>query len=692
MTDGRKTDRSIRANSVLPASTKQFRRLGALKHFYSCLWNDAFLSGIGGDVHLLRVYCALIVENALPHSTAIDCLYSLSTTESADVSTIDIPAQRQDHGSRRTWLALTSVVRLAVYCWKSTQALSEADRRIRPNRLLKRIESLVKAQFKMSVANIGLQNQLYYRDIHSLGIVMAIRHGTEPYMISALSGKVRPISQSLDDPYLITGVSQEPLSHFLMQHDGFSLRSEALRSSESANTDLLETVPTQWIADGKSLLRELCDELKRSIERHVDTPRKSSIANQILDKYADRATMLGPPDSAVALAIEYARLRFVDNPTITAGSLRDYLDRAVISGLLDSEHSYSLADWDPDDFVENLEDRLSSPRLSRRSKQIILDAYQPLLKFLSAELKLPPISISGAKQEFVGGSGQWRLISPHAIDKLIDSLYYDSRRALRQAAIVIALGYYCGLRGAEIKRLTLADVVFNDRLPDVDIELLRGKSRNARRRISLSKMAPDHTVELIRDAWSNRRSEFPKIRKLSGIALLGAENDTDGYQYGSLTRLTREVLKRAFGESANVHLLRHCFCSNLFLRWYALRNPDVLMKLRDRSHPLFQPLLQERLNAYFNCNPLGDGDVRPYDLVSLIKITGHASPETLFQYYIHSFSLVQAHAMSKIDSPMKNKRLDDRVIARLVPRMKSSASRARLKSRTIDGISSVVLH
>ena len=684
--------RSIRTDSILPATTAQFSRLNALNYLYWWLWNDALLSGQGGDVHLLRVYCALVIDSALPHNAAIDCLFRLYSTTSTDIAETDIPAQRHDYSSRRTWISFSPVARLALYCWKATQVHKQADRDVRPNRMLKRIESRIKEQFNSSVSTAGLQKQLYYRDIRSLGIVVAVRNGAEPYMISALNGKVRPISQSLDDPYLLTGVSEEPLGHFLMQSDEFSLRTEALRSCRAEDDDLHDAIPTQWTADSKKLLRDLCDELKQSVKKRADTPRKRTIAIQILAKYAERATLLGPVDSALALAIKYARVRFVDNPTITAGTLRNYMDRSVISGLLDSELSYSLADWDPDDFIENLEERLSSPRLSRRSKQLILIAYKPLLKFLASELKIPPVSISGAKQEFVSGGGQWRLISPHAIDKVIYRLSGDKRRALQQAAIVIALGYYCGLRGSEIRRLTIADVVFNDRLPDVDIELLRGKSDNARRRVSLSKMAPDRISELIRDFWVERRSEFPNIKRLSRIALLGAAKDSDGYQYASLTRLAREVLKHAFGESANVHLLRHCFCSNFFLRWYALRNPEVLTKLRDRSHPLFQPALQAKLKDYFDRNPLGDGNVRPYDLVSLIKITGHASPETLFQYYIHSFSLVQSHEVNRLRTPIAKKRLNDRAIGALVPRMKSSASRAKLKSRTIDGISSTLLH
>jgi len=88
--------------------------------------------------------------------------------------------------------------------------------------------------------------------------------------------------------------------------------------------------------------------------------------------------------------------------------------------------------------------------------------------------------------------------------------------------------------------------------------------------------------------------------------------------------------------------------------------------------------------------PFEDGDIRPYDLVSMIKLTGHASPETLFQYYIHSFSVVQAHAVSRMKTIGFDQPLPDVTISKLVPRMKSSASRAKLNTRTLEGIYSAV--
>jgi integrase len=350
-----------------------------------------------------------------------------------------------------------------------------------------------------------------------------------------------------------------------------------------------------------------------------------------------------------------------------------------------------MTDWDSDDLIECLEDRLSEPRLSKRSKGLILTAYVPFLRFLTAKLGLSPVSVKGIRIDYVTGAGQWALISPHAIDKVIRQLRRDADRRLRQAGLVLSLGYYGGLRTGDIKNLTLDDIVFNDRLPDLDIEICRGKSRNARRRLSFHALAPDHIQSLIRESWVDRLSEFPNRTILSKIPLLGPESRIESYEFASIARLARYVLKQAFGDDANIHTLRHCFCSNLVIRWYSLRHPDILQDLRDASHDIYQPELQDQLDRFFSVMPYEDGEIRPYDLISMIKLTGHASPETLFQYYVHTFGVIQSHAMRSCHSLIENIEVQASDIALLLPRMRSSKSRANIANKTLGGLADYLL-
>ncbi len=679
--------RGIRQTSMLPATSRKYAQVENLRVWNNWLWHEAPLCEV--NLELLRTYTSLIVDSAFSHPAALDCLVAVSRSTSMTTKSVAISAQRHNYSNRHTILGFSEKTELAMYCWRDSKQYRHCIA-IKPKRLMRQIENLLKSQFRDSMVVSKIEESLSYQDIRRLGPILALHAGADPYLMSAISGNIRPVSQAVDDPYQLTGISQESLNHLMLQSDVLSLRSEKIRGESSSATTDPEEIPASWVAESRKLLRNLCSDLGNAINGHADTPNKKRIAEAIFADYANRAALLGPVDSAVRVAIRYSRERFINDASISANTLRQYLDRSVISGLLDNENAFSLAEWDPDDFIENIEDRISSQKLMRRSKQAILAAYKPLVEFLVSELSLPPVSFAGLKQEYVGGAGQWRLISPHAIDALVLKLATSENREMRLCAVVIALGFYTGLRASEIRRLTLADIVFDDVLPNFDIECLRGKSTNSRRRIPFDKMAPTHIIDLVRDCWSNRKLECPRFTKLSAVALLGPEQSFDGYQYDSLVRLTRNVLKAAFGESVNVHLLRHCFCSYLFIRWYALRHPDLLNNLRDRSHLLFQPDLQSRLNTYFNCMPLEDGEIRPYDFISMIKLTGHASPETLFQYYVHSFSVVQFHAVAQMDKSVLQDRLSDSVIARLVPKLKSSASRMKLASRTIGGIYSAI--
>lgn len=683
--------RPIRLDSLLPASCEDFRTLGQLQEWYSWLWYDASLQYPDGDFDLLRAYSSLLIDSGIPHLAAIDCLVAISRADSRQVSSIRIPAQRHRYDARETEVGFNPNTCLALHCYLGNHRRDKADSDTRPNRLVSRITENIRKQFAASAVQSTLASLLNFDDLKRLGCLLALHFGSEPYLISALSNAIRPISQGTDDPYPLTDISQESLGHVIMQHDGLNLRRQSITEETAIESTEKYETPSDWVAASKNLLRDLCEELNSSINGHVNTPRKQAVANGVFDNYEQLAARLGPKDSAVMLAVKYARQYFVKKASITAGTLRQYLDRSVINGLLDNENSYSLGDWDADDFVENVEDRISSTRLQGRSRQLILSAYQPLLNYLSAELKIPRIGLNGFAQEYIGGAGQWRLIGPHAIDKVIFLLSRSENRCYRQCAIVISIAYYCGLRASEIRRLTLSDIVFDDVLPNTDIECLRGKTPNARRRIPIDKMAPENIINLVKNSWHERRSEFSAGHQLSAIHYLGPQRVTDGFQYDSLVMLTRQLLKAAFGQSATVHLLRHCYCSNLFVRWYALRHPDVLDNIRDRSHSLFQPRLQSQLNSYFDCLPFDDGDVRPYDLVSMIKLTGHASPETLLRYYVHSFSIIQIHAARLMRTQGFERPLPDATIARLIPGMKSSASRAKLRTRTLDGIISTIL-
>ena len=689
-----KKARTLRSDLRLPARCKDFSSLDVFNHWYVNLWQ---MSGIPAEIDspgLLRTYVSMVTDGGLPPTAAIDCICAYWRNPGSGNDSISISAQRFVEDGRRSTISFNRMTSLAIDSWRNN---SEWRRAItyqmapRPTRLAKLVTAKLKKSFRSTIRCEPEYSVLRFSDIVTLGHVIAQSQGIEPYLISALAGKTRP-TDYIDGTYGLSNVSREAFSHMPIKSAGLTLRSVHPRAAtEPRDAESELDIPPTWIADAKALLRDLCRELDDSISQHVNTQGKQRKARRIFSNFRIQAQSFSPDDSILCLAIKYAERRFVDGGKIKANTLRAYLDRAVICGFLNSEESYHMTDWDSDDLVESLEDRLSEPRLSKRSKGLILTAYAPLLRFLTAELGVSPVSIKGIRIDYVTGAGRWQLVSPHAIDKVISRLSRDPDRRLRQAGLVVALGYYGGLRTGDIKNLTLADVVFNDRLCDLDIEICRGKSRNTRRRLPFHALAPSHIQSQIREFSVDRLSEFPNRKILSKIPLLGPESCIESYDFASIARLARFVLKQAFGADTNIHTLRHCFCSNLMIRWYSIRHPDMLQDLRDASHEIYQPGLQDQLDRFFSVMPQEDGEIRPHDLISMIKLTGHANPETLFQYYVHTFGVIQSHAMRSCHSLIENIEVRASDIALLLPRMKSSKSRTNIANKTLGGLADYLL-
>ena len=268
-------------------------------------------------------------------------------------------------------------------------------------------------------------------------------------------------------------------------------------------------------------------------------------------------------------------------------------------------------------------------------------------------------------------AGQWQLIAPGAVDAVLRRLVEQGDWLSRQVAVAVALGYYGGLRISEVRKLKVCSILYSQKLAKLDIEILSGKSASARRRLPYESLAPVWVQEMLM-GYVEERTSSRETANLREVALLGPRGKPRCYTQGSFSRPVVSRLKEAFGDDVTFHTLRHCFCSNLLIRWYGLRHADLVDNLRVAGHELFQPALQASLRRYFECFPADDGDTRPYDLISLIKLSGHASPVTLFRYYIHSSYILQEHSVRMADERYPPACPTDRTLTVLLPNMRSS--------------------
>jgi len=79
-------------------------------------------------------------------------------------------------------------------------------------------------------------------------------------------------------------------------------------------------------------------------------------------------------------------------------------------------------------------------------------------------------------------------------------------------------------------------------------------------------------------------------------------------------------------------------------------------------------------------------------LVRFAKLIGHLGPRTLFSTYIHSYHIVQQHAMERMSAIYGARKLNGKTIAAIVPKMKSSASQTKLPDKSINGIHAYVFY
>lgn len=667
------TTQAIRQHTFLPLSIEQHAKVDPLLAWYRSLWTAAPESRMEKiAVDQLRLYAAMVIDNGFPKKFALSAIANFSerTNQENELVVPMYPRARKP----------ATVVTLAEV---PAQAARILRTRLKETKIVslytskKKVERALRGAFARFKPKLENNETLRFHDIAKLGPYLAVLAGVPPYQISVLSQSIRPIGQNPDNAnYPLGDVTKEHLSHFLRTGLDAGSKPKRVKMPEDQLSLVFEPTP-QWTAEGRTLLRDLCKELRTVSDKKLSTKKQKANAQQILDSALEKALTFTPADSIVCLAIKWAGHLLIEKGSVNPGTVGTYFDRAVTNGLMASEESFSLSDWEPDDFHESLDERQSEKRFSTKHKELIRIAYSQCVNFITRELHIPAVSFNNLDKGIALSNARWALISPLAFDRAIQSLWDQNTREGESAAVTLALGYYCGLRIGEVRRLTLDNIVFNDRLPQLDVEILRGKSAYARRRLPVADLAPPFVVELVKTFARERRMEIKSNRKLSTLCLFGKEGDDRMYTYSSFSHFALQTVQSLFGEGATFHMLRHNFCSFLFLRWHAMHHEDFNHGLRSRSHHIFQPELQGKLRAYFQASIVEDGEHTPYDLISIIKLTGHSSPAVMFQYYVHSFSEVQAHTASQLSSWVGELELNGKQIARLLPKIASSATRVK---------------
>jgi len=304
-------------------------------------------------------------------------------------------------------------------------------------------------------------------------------------------------------------------------------------------------------------------------------------------------------------------------------------------------------------------------------------------------MPLAGFRINFIASEWIGSSNRMDVIGLSRFDAFIRVLLEGKRRDLEIIATTSILAFYGSLRAGETTMLSLNDVLIDN--GEIYIEVNRGKTPAAKRRVPLHVFAPSDLCEIVAAYYEKRIKEFgenPFLRRkliLQNVPLFGPAGSKKRYTRKSLIDVTIAELKNLMGPNFVYHSLRHSWASWTLVRWYANRYKDFVDLLAEKHHRIFESACQAKFRSYFT-----DRDIIPeYNESDLVKISmacGHLGQETYFSTYLHTFDSIQLHASIRASNLYGERELNGKTIAAIVPKMKTRHSQARIKDKSINGI------
>jgi len=426
--------------------------------------------------------------------------------------------------------------------------------------------------------------------------------------------------------------------------------------------------PSDWGAWARNTLRAFllavetrCCNLKNGRIK----PSANKTLSDILGLYLDQADQGAPSQrSVVHLGLHWLALR-LGKREITMSSARTYLWRIFQPRLLDMTESVDMASWDEETIDELTTYLMHNPRWSAKTQKDFLETWMQFLRFCAQEDVgvLSSDDINPNTEDPTNGvlRGRRIIITPYQFDHVLNALSQDTEltdeEKLQHKAILI-LGFYGGLRSAEVLKLTLADAVST--LNEFFFNIRHTKTRAGRRAIPMHRILPFmDSLEPLREWVVKRHKEAThqyKSVSLDSLPLFGPLIQNRKPQWEEVIKPAIDFLRQNLRIAIDFHGLRHSAASWLVLRSYAAYHPDICTMLRHGNHPCFQEPSQARLRQLFEVYEPSTSDGKEKILVHIAKILGHANLRSLMLTYGHTLGPIQSHALnaaSTIDTHAK---------------------------------------
>lgn len=698
--------------SILSESSVEFSWLDGVNLMQDVFWSKwLVISSSNKDEYYESLIFAIAFSLALDvtlHSIQItNILAQLRWEDILDNGcSLKVKVHPNDRLSRYSIINLPTATRLllhGLFKFKNKHANNDpflfSNLDLKLNRKKEKINNILRTKYKHLFALVkneqpNLPLPPTWTNFTRVAYIIQFDRGLEPFIITAYKQYPLPVSHPLESSLRLYGKQyNHHTSPMMLSPNSNKLTLKPSLESIKMNAQKRTINTDDWCGKSKTILRRLVIDLKRIAKKKIATNNQVQQAQHFIAIAINDADKIATNNkSALHLALCWINDYITCKRSISASTVSDYFQRAFYCGLLTFADSDDLTQWDLEDHEFAIEACLSKPNLSPSSKQSVFNALKSVYRYALQNGYAKNVNISFVADEWIGSSTRIEMIGLHRFDTFVHSMINTNDRRNIIIAVTSILAFYGGLRAGETSNLTLNDIIPLD--GELYIEINSGKSAAARRRIPLHLFAPEFMCKIIEDYTMNRLDEFRKYKShgkqpiLREIPLFGAVKLRKKYTRKSLIDVTIHELKCHFGSDFVYHSLRHSFASWLLIRWYAGRYDGFLddLKLEERDHSIFKTDAQHKLNSFFSDELEKIPDHNASDLVKFSKVIGHSGQTTMFSTYIHSFDVIQCHAMSRMSAIQGSKKLNGETIAALVYKMKDRHNHTKLPRRTINDI------
>lgn len=474
-----------------------------------------------------------------------------------------------------------------------------------------------------------------------------------------------PLFRSMDSR------SPATVRHFDFHIDRNHFNDEAMEDSGPSGP-----VPSNWSERSCACLNDLTSRLSKLTRRSLTKPAYRDRALKLIENAKTQANLLtSSPRSALHLALDWATHQIQTARSQTASTLTTYFGQVFTTGLLLHTDAVFFDKLSPSRHVDILEAALNRSNIEATHQLNIFTTWKRVYRFATSTLYCAH-DMAAKLQDIFYASRRPFLITPQAFDTMFLELWSKGSWEYRTLAVLVALAYYGGLRTGEATELTTRDAI--DGGSHLDIYVPGIKSVSARRMVPFGHLAPQFITECVIEYFRTRRL---LVTPATGYLYLFGPIDNHGrYNPSDLEDYARRHLRRCFSGLPVFHSLRHGFASFLFVRFHALRHPDFLLSLPERGHEMFSTTGLSRFCFLLTgCYDKPLGDDYAHGLRELCRLMGHADPSTFVESYVHTFDRIQADLQRTLAETLGNEvQISRATIARLIPNMRSSKSRAKL--------------